>query len=92
MTRNAIQALAVAALLIAPASAFASSDDMARTTKGATLAEPEIQAAMAAQGYEMTRYRHEHGRIEVYAIRDGRLWELKLDPRDGKILRRELDD
>ena len=52
----------------------------------------DISAALSADGYEMTKYEQEGTRIEVYAMKDGRRWELKIDPRTGGIVRSEAED
>ncbi|MEL6773128.1 MAG: PepSY domain-containing protein [Pseudomonadota bacterium] len=52
----------------------------------------EIRAGLEADGYEIVKYERERGRIEVYADRDGRRWELKIDPRDGRIVEVEAED
>lgn len=51
-----------------------------------------IAKALTDQGYEMIKYEQEHGRIEVKAMKDGRKWELKIDPKSGKVTRVEHDD
>jgi predicted small secreted protein len=51
--------------------------------------DDQIRASLAAQGYEVTKYERERGKIEVYASKDGRRYELKLDPRTGEILKIE---
>lgn len=54
---------------------------------------PEALAEkLAAQGYELRRAEIERNKLEVYATRDGRLWELKLDPATGAILTVEAED
>ena len=40
----------------------------------------------------MIKYEQEHGRIEVKAMKDGRKWEMKIDPKSGKVTRVEHDD
>lgn len=80
----------------------------AGTTTGETIATPQqaaggptpatvagddaIRARLAAEGYQITRFERESGRIEVYATKDGQLWELKLDPRTGQTLTAEAED
>jgi len=51
--------------------------------------DEQIRASLAAQGYEVTKYERERGEIEVYALKDGRRYELKIDPRTGEILKVE---
>jgi len=58
----------------------------------ATANAPNLAMTLAAQGYDLRRVKHEGHELEVYALRDGRLWELKLDPATGDILRIEAKD
>ena len=55
------------------------------------LDDAAIREQLAAQGYEVRRYEREHGRIEVYAVRDGRHLELEVDPHSGRVLREERE-
>ena len=52
----------------------------------------EIVAALATEGYEVTKYERERREIEVEATRDGRRWEMKIDPQSGEIVRLKQDD
>lgn len=52
----------------------------------------QIRASLHALGYEVTGFERARGEIEVYALKDGRRWELKIDPRTGGILRTEAED
>lgn len=56
------------------------------------LDEDRIRTALQAQGYEVLKYERERGEIEVYAMRGGRQWELKLDPVTGKVIDVEEED
>ena len=51
-----------------------------------------IEQRLAAEGYDLRRVKTEGFEIEVYAMRDGQLWELKLDPATGDILHIEAED
>ena len=51
--------------------------------------DEQIRASLAAQGYKVTKYERERGEIEVYALKDGRRYELKIDPKTGQILKVE---
>jgi hypothetical protein len=48
-----------------------------------------LKAMLADQGWAVTDFRRESDEIEVRATRDGRSWELELDPRSGRI--REIE-
>lgn len=50
----------------------------------------EIRARLAAEGYEVRRIEAEDGMIEVYALRDGKRYELYLD-RDLTVVHRKQD-
>lgn len=39
----------------------------------------KVTAAMTAQGYEVRKLGREDGMIEVYAVKDGKTYELYLD-------------
>jgi hypothetical protein len=44
-----------------------------------------VKAMLAQQGYTVTKYKRERGEIEVDATRDGKAWELEIDPQSGTI-------
>ncbi len=46
----------------------------------------EITAALAAEGYEITRFETAGGRIDVTAIRDGGRVDLTLDAANGEVI------
>ncbi|HKK34951.1 MAG TPA: PepSY domain-containing protein [Paracoccaceae bacterium] len=79
---------AIAAALAAPAAEAA--DAAPGVTLGVTAGE--IADALAAEGWEMTRYERESGRIEVHAEKDGRLGEIEADAATGGIRRIEEED
>lgn len=54
--------------------------------------DAELRARLAAEGYEIVKYERERGEIEVKAMREGRRWELEIDPRDGRTVKVEEDD
>lgn len=56
------------------------------------VSDDQVRASLEALGYEVTGFEREQGEIEVYALKDGRRWELKIDPRTGGILRSEAED
>jgi peptidase YpeB-like protein len=68
----------------------------ARDRRGPTprpgASDTDIRAALSADGYQITKYERERGQIEVYAMKDGRLWEMKIDPMTGKTLSVEAED
>jgi hypothetical protein len=63
------------------------------TTDASKLSEALITEMLAKEGYKVIRVeREEHGKIEVKATQGSELWELKLDPATGKILKKERED
>lgn len=54
--------------------------------------DESIRAALRQQGYAIVKVERKRREIEVYADRDGRRWELKIDPRTGDVLRIEAED
>ncbi|MBK0398481.1 PepSY domain-containing protein [Limibaculum sp. M0105] len=54
--------------------------------------DADLRARLSAEGYEIVKYERERGEIEVKAMRDGRRWELEIDPRDGRTLKVEEDE
>lgn len=52
----------------------------------------QITTALAEDGYKVTEYENEHGKIEVKVVKDGRRKELKIDPTTGAIVAVEDDD
>jgi hypothetical protein len=51
-----------------------------------------VRAMLAEQGYAVIGYQRERGEIEVDATRDGKLWELEIDPQSGRIRAVEEED
>lgn len=67
-----IAAAALGASLLAAPIAFAS-DEIDAALKD------KVTAAMTAQGYDVRKVQKEDGMIEVYAVKDGKTYELYLD-------------
>jgi hypothetical protein len=57
-----------------------------------TLDDAAVKAALAAQGYAVTGFKRDGDEIEVEATRDGRRWELEVDPRSGAIREMESEE
>jgi len=83
-----ILALSMAAVLAAGTALAA---NLAPGVKLGTSAQ-EISSALAAQGYEILKYEREDDEIEVYVLKDGRRFELEIDPTTGQILEVEDED
>ncbi len=56
------------------------------------VSDDQIRTSLQALGYDVTGFERERGEIEVYATKDGRRWELKIDPRTGGIRKSEAED
>jgi hypothetical protein len=77
-------ALAAAAGLAAAAPALAA--DVAPGSVVGT-DDAAIRAALTAEGYEVRKVESEDGRIEVYAVKDGKRLEIYVDGRTGAVTR-----
>ncbi|QBK31578.1 PepSY domain-containing protein [Roseitalea porphyridii] len=53
--------------------------------------EEQVRAMLADQGYEIMTFERERRKIEVYAKKDGRLWEIKVHPGTGEVLSVEAE-
>lgn len=54
--------------------------------------DPAIQTKLQDAGYEVIYAERYHDRLELKARRSGRMYELKIDPKTGQILKVEDDD
>jgi hypothetical protein len=72
MTLIASFAAVTASLLAAPV-AMASDESISPEMKD------KVTAQMVAQGYEVRKLQMEDGLIEVYAVKDGKTYEIYLD-------------
>ncbi|WP_416897318.1 MAG: PepSY domain-containing protein [Minwuia sp.] len=57
-----------------------------------TPAAGEALSKLEADGYHVVKVEREHGRLEVKAVREGRLYEIDIDAADGRIIRMREDD
>lgn len=57
-----------------------------------TTDDGQIRTALAARGYDVVEIERKRHEIEVYANRDGRRWELELDPVTGDIRSVKAED
>ncbi len=73
----------LAATLALPASFAAASSEL----DGAALGKSadDIRTTLIAQGYEVRKVRAEDGKIEAYAVKDGRKFEIYVDPASGTV-------
>ena len=47
------------------------------------------QASLAAQGYRLTEFEAEHGRLEIKAVKGGARLEILVEAKTGKVLKVE---
>ena len=76
--------LAAVALALAAASPAAAAEPALGARLGTGF--DEIAAALAEDGWEMIKYEREAGRLEIYAVKDARRVEARLDPATGEIV------
>lgn len=77
-------AVATAGLIGGAGVAYASNDEKVEA--------PEIKASLIEKGYDVREIEREDGLFEVEVTKDGKRYELYVDPENGKILRSKLDD
>lgn len=105
MSKLVLAAIAVSIFVVQPAASsgfpenerhlyVASSDDVRtdQVPQGQRIPLEEVRAQLEAQGYEIQRLKHDDHYIEADAKKDGRRWELKISPTDGRILKIEAED
>ena len=46
-----------------------------------------ISAALSGRGYEVRKTEREDGKVEVYAVREGRRFEIYVDVETGAVIR-----
>ncbi len=46
-----------------------------------------IASALSERGYEVRKTEREDGKVEVYAVREGRRFEIYVDPETGAVTR-----
>ena len=86
MTRIATFALALALAL--PAGAALASDDNVGDA-----VEARLTKQLEGQGYEVRKMEAEgDGLVEAYALKDGKRYELYVNPETGEIVRKTRDD
>lgn len=52
----------------------------------------EIAASLASQGYEVRKVKPEDGLMEAYALKDGKRYEIYVDPATGKVTKVKEED
>ena len=90
MRKKHILALALAGgLLTAPLSVAA-----AAIIKGdfAGKTQAEIRHELTRQGYTVQKVERDDDVLEAYAVMDGQVFEIYVDPLTGKVLKVDLED
>jgi len=80
----------LAAALALPVSFAAASSEL----DGATLGKSadEVKSTLTAQGYEVRKIENEDGKIEAYALKDGKKFEIYVDPASGNVTEVKAED
>lgn len=84
--RKMLSVVAVAPMILASAAIAVERGDTVGTDGAA------IRSALEADGYEVRKIETEDGELEAYALKDGKRYEIHVDPASGKVSRVEEDD
>lgn len=88
-TRKLLAGTAIAALVAVPLG-LAAASEMVGTQAGKSA--DEIKASLAAQGYEVRKVKPDDGKLEAYAVKDGKLYEIYVDPATGAVTKIKEED
>jgi len=88
--RSLIAATALMTALALPHGFAAASSELDGIRLGTSA--DEIRANLAAQGYEVRKVKPEDGMLEAYALKDGKLLEIYVDPASGNVAKVKADD
>lgn len=89
--RNLLAGTATAvALALALPLGLAAAAEMVGAQAGKTA--DEVKASLTAQGYEVRKVEREDGKLEAYAVKNGKRLEIHVDPATGAVTRVEEDD
>jgi len=88
--RKLVAGTALAASLALPLGFAAASSELQGATLGKTT--EDITASLTAQGYEVRKVKPEHGMLEAYAMKDGKRYELYVDPATGNVAKVKAED
>jgi hypothetical protein len=94
MTSRTIRSLlagsALTAALALPLGFAAASSELMGTTLGKSAGE--ITASLTALGYEVRKIKPEDGMLEAHAMKDGKRYELYVDPATGNVAKVKVED
>lgn len=51
-----------------------------------------VEMALKTEGYDLRKFETESGYFEVKATRDGKTWDVKVDPGTGQVTKVELEN
>lgn len=88
--RSLIAGTALAAALALPLGFVSAASELDGATLGKTVGE--ITASLTAQGYEVRKIEPEDGRLEAYALKDGKRYEVYVDAATGVVTKVEAED
>ena len=80
----------LAAALALPLSFAAASSELDGAMVGKSA--DEIKATLTAQGYEVRKIETEDGKLEAYAMKDGKKFEIYVDPTSGTVTEVKAQD
>ncbi|MCE8539911.1 PepSY domain-containing protein [Ruegeria pomeroyi] len=78
----------IAALALAASPALAL--DLTTDTQLGTSSE-EIRTSLKDLGYDVRKIEDEDGKIEAYVVKDGKMAEIYVDPKTGKVSKIEME-
>ena len=85
-----IAATAIAAAIALPATFAGASSELDGAVLGKT--ESEITASLTTKGYEVRKIEDEDGRLEAYALKDGKKFEVYVDVTTGTVIKVKFED
>ena len=88
--RALIAGSAFAAAFALPVSFAAASNDLSGASLGKT--SDEINASLSARGYDVKKIKPEDGKLEVYALKNGKRYEVYVDTSTGTVSRVKEED
>ena len=80
---------AIATALGAPLG-FAAASELIGIQAGKTA--EEVKTSLTTQGYEVRKVETEDGELEAYALKDGKRFEIYVDPTTGAVSRIKSED
>ena len=88
--RALVTGIAFAMAVAAPLGLAVAAPDLTGSNIGKTA--DEITASLTSQGYEVKKVKPEDGLLEAYALKDGKRYEVYVDPATGKVAKVKEED